>query len=521
MHTPGDSGAFGKRTIRQEDTAALPENPDMAAYGAAVEEDDDLLKDIPQRRRDSISNTQKIAMQQGFPVRDDATLSLPRQMNRPSEPVSVPQQLRQNKIPVRGNAATGRTIPVMGREQNPQPKENHSIIPHTETLENAAAKEPEALSAVPLLTRSPERNRQIQNGMPVRTAAKKSVDADPDILTNSADSSTESDTTAAGMEDAPLLAVLRRFLSRNNLRIILAAAGLGIVLAVCLCLPGILAKEAEVLPDYTMSAAYESSITPTGGTPSGNPAGEEKPKFIVTLDFYNRKDITVSTSAITLEALLSSIDYKVRESDAFSCDMTTLLSEETVVRVDTVTYGTATSTQSLPYTSQEIKVDTIPRGTKQYSQYGEKGVKTITYTTKLINGVETERWVASEAVTKQPIKEIYYLGVGGTLVGNDGKTYTYSYCRTVNATYYDIEGPTYLGYNADETVVAVDMNYIPLGTKLYVKNDQFDFGVRTAADTGSMIKEWEVDIWIGDDNPQKAAFAYIGYCYDMKIYYLD
>jgi len=36
-----------------------------------------------------------------------------------------------------------------------------------------------------------------------------------------------------------------------------------------------------------------------------------------------------------------------------------------------------------------------------------------------------------------------------------------------------------------------------------------------------MIEGWEVDIWLGDSNPQKAAFAQIGYVHDMVIYYLD
>ena len=74
---------------------------------------------------------------------------------------------------------------------------------------------------------------------------------------------------------------------------------------------------------------------------------------------------------------------------------------------------------------------------------------------------------------------------------------------------------------ADESVIAVDMNYIPLGTKLYVKNDKYDFGVRIASDIGSAIKEWEIDIWIAADNPQLKDFAFTGYHYDMEIYYID
>ena len=120
-----------------------------------------------------------------------------------------------------------------------------------------------------------------------------------------------------------------------------------------------------------------------------------------------------------------------------------------------------------------------------------------------------------------PVEEIYELGVGGTFVGADGKTYTYSLRRVVPATHYNIEGPTYFGYDADESVIAVDKNYIPLGTTVYVKNDKFDFGVRTAADISSEIEEWEIYIWVAKDNPQLPAFKEIGYHYDMEIYYID
>ena len=137
------------------------------------------------------------------------------------------------------------------------------------------------------------------------------------------------------------------------------------------------------------------------------------------------------------------------------------------------------------------------------------------------NGEEISREQSGESITKYPVEEISTLGIGGTLVGSDGNTYSYSYYKVCNATYYDIEGITYLGYNADESVVATDKSCIPMGTKLYVKNDTFDFGVRTAADTGSMIQGWEVDIWLSDSNPQKAAFAKGGYWNDMRVYFLD
>ena len=80
---------------------------------------------------------------------------------------------------------------------------------------------------------------------------------------------------------------------------------------------------------------------------------------------------------------------------------------------------------------------------------------------------------------------------------------------------------TYLGQMADESVIAVDPNTIPLGTKLYVKNDDYDFGIRVAADTGPKVTADQIDIWLSPYNPQYVSFVAAGYINDMEIYYLD
>ena len=451
-------------------------------------------------------------MQQGYPVRDDATLTINRPINRPSGPREVPPAMRQGKIPVRQNASTGRTYPVMNRgSQAPsgvQGRVQTGTGQQIPTQQNPVRQNPVAVRETPV--------RPSENTLHTTQEFQKVPAAAPH--------------TGKNTTPNPTLP------SPRKLWILPLAIAILVALGLCIGIPAALSAEPDTLPDFDMSADYENTAETAGemleetagvGRPEAEETETEPPeteppvvKFGVTLTFYDRDPITVSTSEITLGALLEQVGYTVQDSDKFPLDLTTLLTEETTIAVDTVEYGTVTETITLPYASKVNNVQTIPRGQKNVVQYGQNGTKTITYTTKMVNGVETERSVASEEITKYPVDEIYDLGVGGTLVGNDGKTYSYSYYRLVKATYYDIEGLTYLGYNADESVVAVDMDYIPLGTKLYVKNDQFDFGVRTAADTGSMIEAWEVDIWLSDSNPQKAAFAQIGYM-DMIAYFLD
>ncbi len=282
----------------------------------------------------------------------------------------------------------------------------------------------------------------------------------------------------------------------------------------------------ETAPENTMIIESKNGIKQNAQSDKSDEfdtdvKAEEPLRFNVTLDFFNRDDIVVSTEKITLGELLATVGYTLTEGDKPSVDTDFVIAANIVINIDKVEYKTETVTEAIAYGSEKIETDTIPRGSTNYISYGETGEKNTTYTVEYVNGEENTRYAVSEEITKWPVNEKYEIGVGGSFVGADGKTYTYSYRRTVPATYYNIEGLTYIGTTADESVIAVDPNYIPLYTKLYVKNSKYDFGVRIASDTGSLVDEWEIDIWISPDNPQLPSFALTGYHYDMEIYYID
>lgn len=255
--------------------------------------------------------------------------------------------------------------------------------------------------------------------------------------------------------------------------------------------------------------------------PEPEPEPEPVPQYNVTLDFYDRDDITATVTQMTLAEVYAAVGYTPRESDRPSVGLDYVISADAWITIAAAEYKNVSVKEAIPYGTEEIKVDTIPRGEKNYITYGENGEVTRTYTVEYINGQETNRTLAYEETTKWAVNEKYEIGVGGSFTNANGITYTYSYRRTVPATYYNLEGLTYLGTMADESVIAVDPNNIPLGTKVYVKNDTYDFGVRVAADTGPKVDEWQIDIWISPYNSQYASFAAVGYHNDMEIYYLD
>ena len=274
----------------------------------------------------------------------------------------------------------------------------------------------------------------------------------------------------------------------------------------------------------TTSAETNSPDTET--EPETEPETQPQPKpeeqkFNVVLDFYDKDDVEVSTAKMTLAELLSQCEITLEEGEVPSISLDSVIAADTTITINKYEYKSETVTEEIPYESTVTETDLIPRGEKNYSQYGENGQTNKYYTVEYINGQENSRTLDYEETVKYPVNQVYEEGVGGSFVGSDGVTYTYSYRRVVPATYYNIEGLTYLGTMADESVIAVDKDNIPLGTRLYVKNDRYDFGVRVASDIGGQVDEWEIDIWLSSSNPYYSSFSREGYIYDMEIYYID
>ena len=274
----------------------------------------------------------------------------------------------------------------------------------------------------------------------------------------------------------------------------------------------------------TTSAETNSPDTET--EPETEPETQPQPKpeeqkFNVVLDFYDKDDVEVSTAKMTLAELLSQCEITLEEGEVPSISLDSVIAADTTITINKYEYKSETVSEEIPYESTVTETDLIPRGEKNYSQYGENGQANKYYTVEYINGQENSRTLDYEETVKYPVNEVYEEGVGGSFVGSDGVTYSYSYTKVVPATYYNIEGLTYLGTMADESVIAVDKDNIPLGTRLYVKNDRYDFGVRVASDIGGQVDEWEIDIWLSASNPYYSAFSREGYIYDMEIYYID
>ena len=282
--------------------------------------------------------------------------------------------------------------------------------------------------------------------------------------------------------------------------------------------PGQNGQTPEAPPPEEPPAAEPAPSEPEPQTPATQPAAQ---KIRIEVDFYNRDPLIVETEPTSLGQLFTDKGITLKDGEQPSIGLWDWLTESVTCSVDLYEYEYEDETVVLPYETEEIGVDTIPRGQISSIQAGVNGEKVSHWYIAKKNGVEFDRRLEWEETTVYPQNEQYYIGVGGTLVGIDGQLYSYSWKRVCPATYYSNYELTWAGTYTGSQTVAADFSHFPLGTRIYLRNDRYDFGARVVEDTGDRLDPWQVDIWMDSSNPYYPLMAAEEYVYDMVVYFLD
>ena len=114
-------------------------------------------------------------------------------------------------------------------------------------------------------------------------------------------------------------------------------------------------------------------------------------------------------------------------------DLTGVKGASTTQPVNTT--RTETTTESIPYTSSTVFDSSKSSGTTLVTTTGLNGVKTITWTVNLTNGIEIGRTKVSEDVTTQPVNEVITKGTYVAPVYCPNGTYVNTYGNTVCSPY--------------------------------------------------------------------------------------
>ncbi len=246
-------------------------------------------------------------------------------------------------------------------------------------------------------------------------------------------------------------------------------------------------------------------------------------KPTVTFSIVDRggDKLIISIEAVELKDVLEDRGISIDDTCIVNFPLDTVVYDGMEVVIDSITYEDVFVDSAIPFDTKTIEIQTIPKGKKNTITKGENGKLTSTYRKKYVNGVFESEELIKQVTSVEPITEVVELGVGGSFVGKDGKTYNYSYYLDVQATCYgkaDGSGEvTATGTLAREGVIAVDPKVIPLGTTVYVKGSYKDIGVCYAEDTGGAIKGNIIDVYMEGTLQQLLQFGRR----NMRVYILE
>lgn len=247
------------------------------------------------------------------------------------------------------------------------------------------------------------------------------------------------------------------------------------------------------------------------------PEPEPEAIYNVTLKYIQGDSIKCTTASTTVGELLTAMNIKLSEKEKQYIDVNQVISSDCVIQMEVSETKTVSVEEGIPYNTVCNDSQTVPKGTESVITAGVTGVKVKEYVNQYINGSLISETFSKEYIKQYPVNAVVEKGVGGTITASDGTVYSYTHYIDMKATTYTGGGTTASGLPADESVIAVDPNVIPLNTKVYVKGDYGDFGIRIAADIGGGIKNNIIDVYLNSDNPLFADFGWR----NVKVYFIE
>ena len=226
----------------------------------------------------------------------------------------------------------------------------------------------------------------------------------------------------------------------------------------------------------------------------------------------------VQTTVKTVGDVLNEQGITLDEDDEVSPAADTVLTNNLVIEVLRVEYVTRETQEKIPFTTEKVNSSAMTKGTEKVSQKGVDGIKTFTYTDKVVNGVVESSELVSEEVTKEPVKQIIKVGtlvkqttkkLGNNKIEKNGNPISelelpskysigdnnvpteYKYTIKGRGAAYCIPGGiTATGRPVKPGYIAVNPKQIPYGTEMWiVSDDGVVYGYAIAADTGGFVKK--------------------------------
>ena len=286
--------------------------------------------------------------------------------------------------------------------------------------------------------------------------------------------------------------------------------------------------EKTVYANGTVKDAIEKAEMTVPSGSATNYSMDTKLKKNMVIEIYGVYNVTVKcdgaeltfiVSGKTVNDVINTLQIELNGDDFTEPGLDAELSEGMVIEVLRVTYAERSETEAIDYETEYTYSDSLNKGRTKVLEKGIKGEKVVVYRDRYINGQLADTTIASENVTKEPVRELVQSGtkvynkptsipVGKPIselkapasltIGADGAPKNYKSIINAQATAYCIPGGiTSTGKVAQAGYIAVDPKEIPYGTQMYIvsADGNYVYGYCIAADTGSYI--YDVD-WTGD-----------------------
>ena len=156
-----------------------------------------------------------------------------------------------------------------------------------------------------------------------------------------------------------------------------------------------------------------------------------------------------------------------------------------------------TEVEPLPFTTKYIDDKKMNYGKQEIVQAGVKGEDMVTYQYVLQSGIFQKLEIARERI-KDPVQAVIKRGAALSVMTRNGLI-GYKKKLTVEASAYTLgegsgSGTTSIGIIPYKGIVAVDPNFIPYYTKMYIPG----YGFAMAGDTGGAVNGYVIDLFMDD-----------------------